>query len=361
MEEARNKTVSFSKMEKAYAYSFSLVLGVENFSPSIIKRCRFLISRCCAYYRNMSMQESSSKTDGDDDKKRRAERMCLLSTIACTSWLVTLGDRSSSHIIFEASFAVLMTFVNGLSKKAFSWYFRQTEVTETDITAVNMFFYLHSVLVVVCLFSLIYPSDIDKATEALEGLNKSLERLNKSLVSTHLCSEFNLHSLYCDIPAKNHGTFFNSELSSFRRAGCASTDLAKTPQQHHAIILQSTFCKNLKAMSSWGGKSFILLESPGLTFWSKSRVLLDLADCKSLAASYWITISVMPVTSVTIKAFRLVRAVRMRKSWTLALTQAERAPQLVRGYFLINNPWRVISQAGSGLLLYPSSRKLAIQ
>ncbi len=102
--------------------------------------------------------------------KRKAARMCLLSAISCSCWLVCMGNRSSSNAIFEASFMVLLPFVGGLMKTASAWYFRQREVPDTEIEAVDQFFRLHFIVVCAGLYSLQYPADIDETKQSLHEL-----------------------------------------------------------------------------------------------------------------------------------------------------------------------------------------------
>ena len=71
-----------------------------------------------------------------DSKKLKAARMCLLCAISCSCWLVTMRNRRSLHIIFEAACMVLVPFVSGLMKTAFAYYFRQKDVPNSDIETV---------------------------------------------------------------------------------------------------------------------------------------------------------------------------------------------------------------------------------
>jgi hypothetical protein len=41
------------------------------------------------------------------DKKSKSVRMCTPCTMACSSWLMCMGDRSSKRLIFEAGFVVV--------------------------------------------------------------------------------------------------------------------------------------------------------------------------------------------------------------------------------------------------------------
>jgi peptidoglycan/LPS O-acetylase OafA/YrhL len=104
------------------------------------------------------------------EMKKRAARMCLLSALSCLCWLVCMGNRNSSNVIFESLFMILMPFVGGLMNKAFGWYFRQREVPDSDIHAVDQFFWLHLILVFAGGYSLQYFNDVDDTKKSLADL-----------------------------------------------------------------------------------------------------------------------------------------------------------------------------------------------
>ena len=105
------------------------------------------------------------------DLKRRAARLCLLSARSCSCWLVCMGNRGSLNVIFEVSFIVFLPFLGRLMKTASAWYFHQRKVPDTDIEAVNQFFWLHFIVVFAGLYSLQYAADVDETKQLLHELN----------------------------------------------------------------------------------------------------------------------------------------------------------------------------------------------
>ena len=78
---------------------------------------------------------------------------------------------------------VLLPFVGGLMKTASAWSFRQREVPDTDIVAVNQFFWLHFILVFAGLYSLQYAADVDETKQSLHELNTTMSSLNTTMYS----------------------------------------------------------------------------------------------------------------------------------------------------------------------------------
>ena len=121
-----------------------------------------------------------SKEDANT-RKRRSARMCTLCTISCLSWLMCMGNRKSSHVIFEAGFMVVLPFINGLGKSSYGWYFRQRDINEADIQAATRFFLLHFVVVFVGIYSIRYVSDVDDVKMSMNALNETMTKMNLKL------------------------------------------------------------------------------------------------------------------------------------------------------------------------------------
>ena len=163
-----------AKQNKQFRYFGELVCGIISVSSFIALK---LINPAFSKDAAISISADASlllvaglhNTNGDE-KKSRAARMCLLCAISCSCWLVTMGNRSSSNVFFEASFMVLLPFVGGLMKTASAWYFRQREVPEADIRAVNQFYWLHFIVVFAGMYSLQYPADVDETKKSLQEL-----------------------------------------------------------------------------------------------------------------------------------------------------------------------------------------------
>ena len=56
-------------------------------------------------------------------------------------------------------------------KTASAWYFHQRKVPDTDIEAVNQFFWLHFIVVFAGLYSLQYAADVDETKQLLHESN----------------------------------------------------------------------------------------------------------------------------------------------------------------------------------------------
>jgi hypothetical protein len=108
------------------------------------------------------------------DKKKRAARMCMLCAISCSSWLMCMGNRSSSNVLIEAAFIILVPFVSGLMKTAFAWYIRHRDISDPDIHTVNHFYWLHLILVFAGVYSLQHVADVHETKNALNGLNMTM-------------------------------------------------------------------------------------------------------------------------------------------------------------------------------------------
>ena len=92
-----------------------------------------------------------------------------------------MGNRKSSHVIFEAGFMVVLPFINGLGKSSYGWYFRQRDINEADIQAATRFFLLHFVVVFVGIYSIRYVSDVDDVKMSMNGLNETMTKMNLKL------------------------------------------------------------------------------------------------------------------------------------------------------------------------------------
>ena len=107
--------------------------------------------------------------------------MCMLCTISCSSWLMCIGNRSSSNVLFEAAFIILVPFVSGLMKTAFAWYIRHRDISDSDIDSVSHFYWLHLILVIVGVYSLQHVADVHETKNALDGLNMTMHGLNMTM------------------------------------------------------------------------------------------------------------------------------------------------------------------------------------
>jgi hypothetical protein len=114
------------------------------------------------------------------DKKKRAARMCMLCTISCSSWLMCMGNRSSSNVLFEAAF-IVVPFVSGLMETAFAWYIRHRDISDPDIHTVNHVYWLHLILVFAGVYSLQHVADVHETKNALDGLNMTMHGLNMTM------------------------------------------------------------------------------------------------------------------------------------------------------------------------------------
>ena len=148
----------------------------QNF-PSLSKDAAISVSAEASLFLVVVFHNSSTLID----KKNRAARMCMLCTISCSSWLMCIGNRSSSNVLFEAAFIILVPFVSGLMKTAFAWYIRHRDISDPDIDSVSHFYWLHLILVIVGVYSLQHVADVHETKNALDGLNMTMHGLNTAM------------------------------------------------------------------------------------------------------------------------------------------------------------------------------------